>query len=68
MRKAGIQGKKATFRKQTTRVDKNKVAAPNHLDRAFIAKAPNQKWVADITYVPMREGWLYVASSASRRA
>ncbi len=35
--------------------------APNSLDREFTATAPNQKWVADFTYVWTSEGWLYVA-------
>ncbi len=35
--------------------------APNVLDREFVATAPNQKWVADFTYVWTSEGWLYVA-------
>ena len=35
--------------------------APNLLERDFHASAPNQKWVADITYVDTAEGWLYVA-------
>lgn len=35
--------------------------APNVLDRQFTATAPNQKWVADFTYVWTHEGWLYVA-------
>jgi len=35
--------------------------APNVLDRQFTATAPNQKWVADFTYVWTSEGWLYVA-------
>jgi len=35
--------------------------APNVLDRAFAAPAPNQKWVADFTYVWTLEGWLFVA-------
>ena len=35
--------------------------APNVLDRAFTALAPNQKWVADFTFVWTHEGWLYVA-------
>jgi len=35
--------------------------APNLLDRQFKATLPNQKWVADFTYVWTREGWLYVA-------
>ena len=36
--------------------------APNILDRELTATAPNQKWVADFTYVWTREGWLYVAA------
>ncbi len=35
--------------------------AHNLLDREFTAQAPNQKWVADFTYVWTAEGWLYVA-------
>lgn len=35
--------------------------APNLLDRDFTATAPNQKWVADFTYLWTAEGWLYVA-------
>ena len=35
--------------------------APNMLDRQFEASAPNQKWVADFTYVWTGEGWLFVA-------
>jgi putative transposase len=36
--------------------------APNVLDRAFAAPAPNRKWIADFTYVWTAEGWLYVAA------
>ncbi|QDF27251.1 IS3 family transposase (plasmid) [Bacillus tropicus] len=32
------------------------------LNRQFKVKKPNQVWVADITYVSTKEGWLYVAS------
>jgi putative transposase len=35
--------------------------APNVLDREFTASAPNQRWVADFTYVDTSEGWLYVS-------
>src|ERR1019366_2776531 len=35
--------------------------APNVLDRQFTATAPNQKWVADFTYVWTSEGWLFPA-------
>ena len=36
--------------------------APNVLDRQFTAARPNQKWIADFTYVWTAEGWLYVAA------
>ena len=36
--------------------------SPNLLDRQFEAKRPNQKWIADFTYVWTAEGWLYVAA------
>jgi len=35
--------------------------ADNVLDRQFQADGPNQKWVADFTYIWTAEGWLYVA-------
>ena len=38
------------------------VIAANVLDRQFAAEAPNQKWVADFTYIWTVEGWLYVAA------
>jgi len=45
--------------------------APNLLERDFTAQAPNRKWVADITGIPTRGGWLYLAGildAYSRRA
>ena len=38
------------------------VVPANILDRQFQAEAPNQKWVADFTYIWTAEGWLYVAA------
>ena len=35
--------------------------AKNLLKRKFIAEEPDRKWVADITYIPTGEGWLYLA-------
>ncbi|SLN78095.1 IS2 transposase TnpB [Roseisalinus antarcticus] len=37
------------------------VIADNILDRDFQADRPNQKWLADFTYIWTAEGWLYVA-------
>jgi putative transposase len=33
----------------------------NILNRDFSANAINQKWTGDITYIPTKEGWLYLA-------
>ncbi|NLR73017.1 IS3 family transposase [Novosphingobium sp. ERN07] len=38
------------------------VIAGNVLDRQFTADGPNQKWVADFTYIWTAQGWLYVAA------
>ena len=35
--------------------------APDRVDRQFVATKPNQLWVADVTYVPTVQGWLYLA-------
>lgn len=37
------------------------VIVDNILDRVFQADRPNQKWLADFTYIWIAEGWLYVA-------
>ena len=36
--------------------------AENILERDFKTDAPNQKWVADITYIPTHQGWTYLAT------
>jgi putative transposase len=36
--------------------------ASNLLDRQFVAERPNQKWIADFTYIWTAEGWLYVSA------
>ena len=62
MRTAGLVG--ASRRRTgvaTTRRDKDARPAPDLVDRNFVASRPNQLWVADITYVPMASGFLYLA-------
>ena len=62
MRQAGIVAKMKKQFKVTTRANPKALAAPNVLQQVFKAELPNQRWVADITYVSTQEGWLYVAA------
>jgi len=34
----------------------------NTLNRQFLARQPNQKWVTDITYIPTQQGWAYLST------
>ena len=62
MREHGLQShKRRRFRVVTTDSKHAHPVAPNVLERDFEATAPNQKWLADMTYVPTKEGWLYLA-------
>lgn len=45
----------------TTRRAAGRLAAPNILAQDFTSSQPNEKWLADITYVDTFEGWLYLA-------
>lgn len=60
MRVAGLEGISRRRKYKSTR-DKDARPAPDLVDRAFKAAAPNQLWVADITYVPTWAGFLYLA-------
>lgn len=62
MRAAGIVGcHRRKHKLGTTKQNPNAAAAPDLVDRKFTATAPNQLWVADVTYVPTVQGWLYLA-------
>ena len=62
MREHGLQShKRRRFRVVTTDSRHAHPVVPNVLGRDFEATAPNQKWLADLTYVPTNEGWLYLA-------
>ncbi len=60
MRKAGLVARRRR-RRLPSDTGERSIIAPNVLDRQFDADGPNQKWVADFTYVWTGEGWLYVA-------
>ena len=61
MRRAGLVGCHRRRAFKTTRRDPAAEAAPDLVQRAFAAVAPDRLWVADLTYVPTGEGFLYVA-------
>jgi len=63
MKAAGLCGRqKRRYRVQTTDSKHDHPIAPNRLAEAPKATAPNQIWVADITYIETQEGWLYLAA------
>ena len=58
-----VQGLRARPRRRGLPKDDGlrSLIAANLLDRQFTAEAPNQRWIADFTYIWTAEGWLYVA-------
>jgi putative transposase len=62
MRAAGLRG---VSRRRgfvvTTQRDPKQRPAPDLVNRQFVAEAPNQLWVADMTYVPTWAGFLFLA-------
>jgi putative transposase len=62
MKQGGLYGRQqGRYRVQTTDSNHDQPIAPNRLAEAPKATAPNQLWVADITYIQTRAGWLYLA-------
>jgi putative transposase len=51
-----IRKKRRFFEKQQS------VVFPNRLDRKFSAAALNEKWVTDITYLPLNGGFVYLSA------
>ena len=61
MRAEHLRGQRKTKQPRTTDSQHSHPVAPNRLNRDFHATRPNEKWLADITYIPTAEGWLYLA-------
>jgi transposase InsO family protein len=62
MRREGLRSKRcARFVVRTTDSRHGHRIAPNRLNRRFQQRRPNRAWVADLTYIPTAEGWLYLA-------
>ncbi|MBA2669178.1 MAG: IS3 family transposase [Gemmatimonadetes bacterium] len=73
MREEAIRAKKKRRLRSTTDSNHSHPVAPNLLERRFAVGevgGVNRVWIGDITYVPTREGWPYLAvvlDFASRR-
>ncbi len=60
-KKLNLRCKQKLKFKVTTDSKHNLSVAPNILNREFAVNAPGKVWVSDITYIPLGEGWLYLA-------
>ena len=67
MRACGLRGvRRGGYRPRTTESRHRLISSPNLLRQAPAPQKPDQVWVSDITYIPTREGWLYVAGVLDR--
>jgi putative transposase len=62
MREAGLSVTRRRRVPRTTVSRHDHPIAPNLLERRFAADRPDAAWLADISYVPTGEGWLYLAA------
>jgi transposase InsO family protein len=63
MRQHGLKGCSSRKRRvRTTNSEHDHPIAPNLLLGRVAPTKPNEVWVADITYVPTAEGWLFLAA------
>lgn len=60
-RVAGMVAQRRRRFVRTTQARPEKVSIPNQLNREFTVAKKNRVWAADITYIPTRAGWLYLA-------
>jgi len=62
MRAEGLRGVSRDKTRKTTTSEGAETERPADLvERQFVAQAPNQLWVADLTYVRTHSGWVYAA-------
>ena len=61
MHQAGLRGVSRRKWHGTTRRAPRARPAPDLVQRHFVARGPNQLWVADVTYIPTQSGTLYLA-------
>ena len=62
MRKDGLKSvRRRTYRVVTTDSNHSMKVADNLICQDFTAKAPNQKWGSDISYIKTKEGFIYLS-------
>lgn len=61
MKQHGLQAKRSRRHKRIWYQREQQQPALNVLNRMFHTDGPNRQWVADITFIPTREGYLYLA-------
>ncbi|MFI5609451.1 IS3 family transposase [Amycolatopsis sp. NPDC051903] len=62
MRQRGVVGLTRRRRRSLTKPDTVAAPVPDLIGRDFTAPAPGQRLVGDITYLPIQQGWLYLAT------
>jgi putative transposase len=60
MRQAGLRG--CPKKRYRAKGISPAVAASNLLQQDFSARQTDERWVSDITFIPTRQGWLYLAA------
>ncbi|ENS1246735.1 IS3 family transposase [Escherichia coli] len=60
MKRVGIKAQ-VGYRSPRARKGEASIVSPNRLQRQFNPDAPDERWVTDITYIRIHEGWLYLA-------
>jgi putative transposase len=61
-RQAGIEARRKRKFRLASKSRNTAPAAPNLLRWPFTADHPDQIWVTDVTFIPTRSGWLYLAA------
>jgi transposase InsO family protein len=61
MKEGGLEAKRVRITRRTTKRKAGREAAPNLLNQRFTVERMNQVWLADITYIRLQNGWLYLA-------
>ena len=60
MKKLHLKGIGQRKYKVTTQVSKSALHCPDLLQGNFSVKKPNHLWTSDISYIPTKEGWVYL--------